>query len=217
MSSQRLTKKEKNSVNGTTINELQVPLEFIEENQKLDQTRPIPKKGGPYSKKERKDRQNEVFKLHFEYGYSSRQIAEMMKINRHTIDEDINHLYSQLSKEWRSYDLDALLMKQNKRLELQRTRLLKELEKTESLQDKLAIEKMIFEIDSRILHTSIKASTTRDSIIDLAVASINNWASDKKLDVSFIHSRDITQVNPKTRQKIDSLIKEDRKNRVGRS
>ena len=217
MSTKNTDKKNRKRGVNTTINELEVPLEFIEENQKLDQTRPILRKGGPYSKKERQTRRNEVFKLHFEYGYSSRQIAEMMKINRHTIDEDINHLYSQLSKEWRSYDLAALLMKQNKRLELQRTRLLKELEKTDSLQDKLAIEKMIFEIDSRILHTSIKASTTNDSIIDLAVDSMNKWAEEDKLDVSFIHSRDITRVSPKTRQKIDGLIKQDRKNRVGRS
>src|SRR3989442_7819844 len=127
MSLQKKTKKDRNTGVSTVLDVLEIPHEFIEENQKLDQTRPIVKKGGPYTKKERQDRQNEVFRLHFEYGYSSRQIAEMMKINRHTIDEDINHLYSQLSKEWRSYDFDALLMKQNKRLELQRTRLLKEL------------------------------------------------------------------------------------------
>ena len=43
------------------------------------------KKGGPYSKIERKKRQHEVAKLHFEYGYSARKISEMMKINRATI------------------------------------------------------------------------------------------------------------------------------------
>ncbi len=33
------------------------------------------KRGGPYTKKQRLDRQNEVLKLHFEYGYSATKIA----------------------------------------------------------------------------------------------------------------------------------------------
>jgi len=36
------------------------------------------KKGGPYSKDEREKRQNEVFRLHFEYGYSATKIADLM-------------------------------------------------------------------------------------------------------------------------------------------
>jgi len=42
------------------------------------------KSGGPYSKDEREKRQNEVFRLHFEFGYSAVKIADLMKINRNT-------------------------------------------------------------------------------------------------------------------------------------
>ncbi len=97
------------------------------------------KRGGPYSKKQRLDRQNEVLKLHFEYGYSATKIADLMKINRNTINDDINQGYEQLSKDWNKYDIDAWLMKQTKRFESQRSRLFQELEKQENSKEKLAI------------------------------------------------------------------------------
>ena len=44
------------------------------------------KKGGPYTKKEQDERRQEVFKLHFEKGYSASKIFEMLKVNRNTIN-----------------------------------------------------------------------------------------------------------------------------------
>lgn len=78
----------------TFMSEL-IPGEFLSE--QLCQT--MPKKGGPYSQQSKKTRRGEVFKLHFDYGYSARKIAELMKINRNTINSDIGFLYSQLQKE----------------------------------------------------------------------------------------------------------------------
>ena len=46
---------------------------------------------GPYTKQELENRRNEVYRLHFEYRYSVRKIAELMKINRNTINGDIKH------------------------------------------------------------------------------------------------------------------------------
>ena len=65
------------------------------------------KKGGPYTKNEKMKRQNEVYKLHFEHGYSAVKISDMMRINRNTINSDINYWYSSLSKEWNSYDIEC--------------------------------------------------------------------------------------------------------------
>ena len=59
----------------------------------------VSKKGGPYTKQEREERRNKVFKLHFEYGYSSSQISELLKVNRNTINTYISFLYSQLREE----------------------------------------------------------------------------------------------------------------------
>ena len=56
---------------------LQVSNEFLaEEKQQLSQTMSkSKKKGGPYPIHAKKTRRDEVFKLHFDYGYSARKIA----------------------------------------------------------------------------------------------------------------------------------------------
>ncbi len=60
-----------------------VSREFIEQNKKTH-LKLVAKKGGPYSKAERDRRRNEVYRLHFEYGYTARKISELMKVNRNT-------------------------------------------------------------------------------------------------------------------------------------
>lgn len=68
--------------------------EFIAQlDSQLCQTMPKSKKGGPYPINQKQKRQNEVYKLHFEYGYSARKIAEMMMINRNTINGDLQYWY----------------------------------------------------------------------------------------------------------------------------
>ena len=52
--------------------------EFIEENKQIKfENR---KKGGRYSKEQKDKRLQEVYRLYFDYGYSARKIAELMKI-----------------------------------------------------------------------------------------------------------------------------------------
>jgi hypothetical protein len=110
------------------------------------------KKGGPYTKKEQEERRKEVYRLHFELGYSAVKIADLLKFNRNTINTDIDFLYSQLAEQWNMYDTNSLIIKQVQRLELQRSRLLEELDKQEESSDKIIIEKLLFEIDNRITH-----------------------------------------------------------------
>ena len=47
------------------------------------------KKGGPYSKKEREDRRMQVYNLHFEEDLPAVKIAEMLDVNRNTVNDDI--------------------------------------------------------------------------------------------------------------------------------
>jgi DNA-binding CsgD family transcriptional regulator len=125
--------------------------EFIIENQKqLCQTMPISKKGGgPYSKQDKQARQNEVYRYHFEYGYSARKIAELMKINRNTINGDITHWYSIISN---SNDIqpEPALFTILERRDIQRTRTREYLDKTSNISEKITIEKMILDIDYKI-------------------------------------------------------------------
>ena len=132
---------------------------FIEENKKTPHNTHH-KRGGPYNKKDRIKRRSEVFKLHFEYGYSAVKIADMMNINRHTINGDISYWYSKLSKEWNDHDVDSWYMKQIHRLESQRTRLIENLEKEDNIHNKLAIEKVILEIDNKIIQSIARIDTS---------------------------------------------------------
>jgi len=195
--------------------DLGVPKEFVEENiESIKNTHH--KKGGPYNKKDREARHKEVFRLHFEYGYSAVKIAEMMKVNRNTINNDINYLYLQLQKEWGSHDIHSWWMRQMRRLEMQRTRLREELDKDIDFEKRLVLEKMILEIDNRLLQSSIKTITTKDEIMDLAVEVLNNYAKKNKLDVTYVHSRDINKLQTRNREKIAQIIKNDRTSRYGR-
>ena len=114
------------------------------------------KKGGPYSKKEQMIRRDKVFQLHFELGHSATQISMMSNVNRNTINSDIKHLYSQLSKNWESHDINSWGLKQIQRLEFQRARLFDELEKQERYKEKHMIEKLLFDIDSKLLQFIFK-------------------------------------------------------------
>jgi len=196
-----------------TIELEKISPDFIKENDKV--LKQDIRKGGPYSKAQRTKRRNEIFKLHFDYGYSSVQISEMMKVNRNTINSDINFWYGRLSKEWNSYDIDSWCMKQMHRMETQRTRLMEQLQQ-ENLHDTLAIEKMIFDIDTKITQTAIKISTSQQVQSDSRINTLNNWAKEHKIDVSFIKSLDVAKVRRKTGEKIHKLLKEDRKRKVGK-
>ena len=107
------------------------------------------KNGGPYTKKEQEQRRNEVYVLHFEKGYSAIRIAEMLGVNRNTINEDIKYLYAQAVEELPKHT-SILLLKQIQRLEYQRNRLLNELEKQTEFKEKIMIEKLLFGVDEKI-------------------------------------------------------------------
>ena len=119
------------------------------------------KKGGPYTKQEQEKRREEVFKLHFEYGYSAVHIAKMLNVNRNTVNEDIKYWRSEMHEENKSNFSKDWLDKQFTRLELQRARLRRELEKDISLKDRLQIEKFITNIDLSISSLIVKIETSR--------------------------------------------------------
>lgn len=108
------------------------------------------RKGGPYTKKEQQERRDEVFRLHFEKGFPALKIADMLNINRNTINEDLKYWYSEFSEKWKKYDIRAFIMKQIYRLETQRIRLLEELDKQEKFKDRMEVEKLLLEIDNKL-------------------------------------------------------------------
>ena len=183
-----------------------VSLEFISESQNA---RPK-KKGGPYSKQERHQRRQKVFQLHFEHGYPALKISEILKINRNTVNSDIKYWYLKLGKEWNAYSIESWFVKQMQRLETQRARLYEQLGSLSSLQDKLAVEHLIFDIDAKIAQLESKMMGSQDQLVQKSVEILNKEAKQKKLDVGFVSSGQIISVSQKTREAIESLIRKDR-------
>ena len=190
-------------------NEFNISDDFIETNKKFkSDTRR--KKGGPYTKQEIIDRKNEVYRLHFEYGYSARKIADLMKVNRNTVNGDIDNWYSKIVQNFNMIDPSYAVMINLQRLDIQRSRLREQLDKTETFQEKLALERLILEIDSRILNTHNKLTSSTRNLIDYSTERMNNWMKVNKKDDRFLTSFDRISVSEKALEKIDKIIKQDR-------
>ena len=198
------------------IDEFGVEKGFIEEN--IDSHKNKSRKsGGPYNRQDRQARRNEVFRLHFEYGYSAVKIADMMKVNRNTINNDINCLYSQLSREWDNHDISSWWMRQIHRLEMQRTRLREGLDKETNFEKRLVLEKMILDIDNKLLQSSVKIIATNEQVMETVITTLNNYAKKNRLDATYTRSRDIIKLQTRNYEKIQQIIKRDRSNRLGRA
>lgn len=98
-----------------------VPEEFLEEEmrgkKRLGQTIPKFEKergrggGGPYTAQGRKSRRDEVFRLHFDYGYFTRKISETLKVNTNTVNSDIKQWYSHLSRQDKDIEVGDMINK----------------------------------------------------------------------------------------------------------
>jgi len=168
------------------------------------------KKGGPYTKQEIIDRKNEAYRLHFEYGYSARKIADLMKVNRNTVNGDIDHWYSKIVQNFNMFDPAYAVMINLQRLDIQRSRLREQLDKTETFQEKLALERLMLEIDSKILNTYNKLTNSARNLLDYSTERMNDWMKKTKKDDRFLTLFDRISVSGKAIEKIDKIIKQDR-------
>jgi len=164
------------------------------------------KKGGPYTKQEQEKRRDEVFKLHFEYGYSASQIAKMMKINRNTINSDVAFWYSELRDEKNKEFADNWLDRQLFRLESQRVRLRKELDKEITLQERLQIERMILDLDSKTCALIIKIETSSNKIREGSVEFINNWMEEHNYNDRYMSLNSLYTIPKESKEKIHKLL-----------
>lgn len=185
-----------------------VDQEFIKQNQKLNSK--IPKKGGPYTQTQRDQRRQEVYRLHFEYGYPAKKIAELMKVNRNTVNGDIDYWYSKIYKNTNIFNPEAVIIINLERLEIQRSRLREQLDKTKSFQEKLALEKMMYDIDCKILHTYSRVAESVRRISDLYTDRLNQWMKENKKTQRYMTFFDTISVSEKAKEKINKIIKEDR-------
>ncbi|PIW32608.1 MAG: hypothetical protein COW27_03490, partial [Nitrosopumilales archaeon CG15_BIG_FIL_POST_REV_8_21_14_020_37_12] len=155
------------------------------------------KRGGPYSKDEREKRQKEVFRLHFEFGYPATKIADLMKINRNTINEDIKYWYSNIKEEIKQ-DSEDFILRQIGRLEAQRSRVIENI--TENKIDDVRYEKLLLDIDAKINSmllrinsgaatsesTEIKEDVIKDIVLFLIIKHSEDYSLKKEEIISEI-------------------------------
>lgn len=166
------------------------------------------RKGGPYSKHSRYRRQEQVFKMHFENGFSIIKIAEILKINRHTIARDIKLGYDKLSEQL-DFDIESLIMKQVYRLDIQRTELLEQLSNQNGFQERLILRKMIIDIDSKIAQIITKSTMSLEHVLNGVSKIIEMFERNPDQKQHWISTRGFSKVSTKTKKKINELIKED--------
>ena len=120
------------------------------------------RKGGPQTEFQRNQRLNQVCKLYFEYGYSAVKIAEMLNVNRNTVNSDIKDLHSTFQSNWENTSTVSILQNHVFSLMAQKSRLREEIDSAKNLSEKLAIEKMILQVESRLHQFQLKRSQLGD-------------------------------------------------------
>jgi|APSaa5957512535_1039671.scaffolds.fasta_scaffold122122_2 hypothetical protein len=198
------------------MNSLDIPSEFLEEQKKLDQTMPdeskkSKRKGGRYTKQEIIKRQDEVFKLHFDYGYSARKIAKQMEVNRNTINNDLNFWYTKIGKKHNIFNPEDAIILNLEMLEIQRCRLRELLDNTKSFKDQLCIERLIYDIDCKVLHTNQKLTDSAIRMWNFSVDRLNDLMKKEGKGKHFMMLFDKLSVSEKTGKQIDKIIMEDKK------
>ncbi|PBO84241.1 MAG: hypothetical protein COA77_10585 [Thaumarchaeota archaeon] len=126
------------------------------------------KKGGRYTIQEKEERRIQVYHLHFEENKSAVKISELLGVSRNTINDDISYWHSQLAHEFNAQDITAKMTKQIQGREMQRDRLLKNLEGVD-LDEKLKIEKDISEIDDKLMQYYSKMILSGNTTLDPTV------------------------------------------------
>lgn len=115
------------------------------------------------------------------------KISELMKVDRNTINNDLKFLYRQALCDYNLEDmsLDEILEKQLVGLEAQRDRLGIYLSDAKDVTSKVTIERLIADIDFRLLTTVEKINHNTVQFYDQIIKAVDNTAKNRKLDVRF--------------------------------
>ena len=191
--------------------DLQISKKFLEENKSdLSQFMPKTRRRGPYSKQEKESRRNEVYRLHFDYGYSARKISELMKVNRNTINGDISYWYSKVASNHNVFDPEMDILIRLKRFEVQRTRLRIQTDTTTEFHDKIALERLILDIDSKVLQVYQKLGESTKRVMDAVTENLNHEMKKQKKDARYMLLFDKIVVSESAKEKIEQIIREDK-------
>ena len=96
-------------------------------------------------------------------------------------------------------------------MEIQLTRLREQLDKVKNNSERMAIERIIYDINCKIMHTYEKLSQSTYSVHKLATEWLNEYMAKNKKYERYITFFDTITVSDKARQRIKRIINEDRK------
>jgi hypothetical protein len=197
--------------------------EFIEENKKINlnlvrHRQNSRLKFAPFTRSQRRKRRTEVYKLHFEHGIPATRIAEMMNVDRNTINNDLKILYREALADYTPEDmsLDDILQKQLVRLETQRDRLGIYLADAKDVNAKLSVERLIADIDFKLFAAIEKINHNTSRFWDEILKGVNKVAEVKKLDMRYTSLFELRKISIESRKSLNQIKKEALKEKKGR-
>ena len=82
------------------------------------------------------------------------------------------------------------------------------LEKTNSIQEKQQLERLIFDIDSKLTNTYLKVCDSKLKNWDTAVDYINKWMKENHKDNRYLLFGDLMTTSENKRKRIDKILHE---------
>jgi hypothetical protein len=163
-------------------------------------------KNSPFTRIQRKERRDEVYRLHFDNGMPATRIAELIKVDRNTINNDLKILYKKAMKDYNSdMSFDDIIEKQLLRLETQRDRLLLDLCDVKDINTKITIERLIADIDFKVIGLMERLNQNLAQHWDAVVEHVNKIAEKEKLKIRYTNLFELYRISIDTRQDLDSL------------
>ena len=164
-------------------------------------------KYAPYTKSQRRLRRSEVYRLHFEHGIPATRIAEIMKVDRNTINNDLKVLYQKALNDYNldNLSLEEIIEKQLVRLETQRDRLGLYLCDVKDVNSKISIERLIADVDFKLIGAVEKVNHNSSRFWEEIIKNVNEVAELKKLNVRYTSRFELQRISIESRKSLDEL------------
>jgi hypothetical protein len=194
--------------------DFEINQDFIEENKRINLNLVRPRqnykhKFAPFTRSQRRKRRMEVYKLHFERGMPATRIAELMKVDRNTINNDLKILYSEALSDYNpDMSLADILQKQLVRLETQRDRLCLYLSDAKDINSKIAIERLITDIDYKLIGAIEKVRHNSGRFWDEITKKANKLAEANKLGIRYTSLFELREISTDSRKSLNKLKQE---------
>jgi|SRR5687768_9678204 len=164
-------------------------------------------KFAPYTQTQRRLRRSEVYKLHFEHGMPATRIAEIMKVDRNTINNDLKVLYQKALNDYNpdNMSLDEIVEKQLVRLETQRDRLGLYLCDVKDINSKISIERLIADVDFKLIGAIEKVNHNSSRFLDEILKGVNKMAEINNISLRYTSLFELQKISLNSRKSLDEI------------